>query len=193
MCDTTHSNVWHDSITCVIWLIHMCDMTHSYKWHDSFICVTSSRRCRVWRDSFMRATYSFIGVTCLIHVCDTGCRVTLNPANTPTCVWVYVCVCVCVCVCAAWRIHTCEMIHVSIRGNTWQYVAWLNHLCAMTYSYVGRRIHTCGTARPHVWRDSCISVAILTHGVWHDSSTCVTWLIHTCDMTHSQVWHDPCV
>jgi len=25
---------------CVISLIHMCDMTHSYVWHDSFTCVT---------------------------------------------------------------------------------------------------------------------------------------------------------
>ena len=30
---------WHDSFTCVTWLIHMCDMTHSHVWHDSFICV----------------------------------------------------------------------------------------------------------------------------------------------------------
>ena len=53
----SHRSVWHDSFTCVIWLIHirdirasfvtqrlihMCDtMTHSYVWHkDSFTCVT---------------------------------------------------------------------------------------------------------------------------------------------------------
>ena len=35
----THSYVWHDSFTCVIWLIHMCAMTHSYVCHDSFTCV----------------------------------------------------------------------------------------------------------------------------------------------------------
>jgi len=29
MCDMTHSHVWHDSFTCVTWLIHMCDMTQS--------------------------------------------------------------------------------------------------------------------------------------------------------------------
>jgi len=28
--------VWHDSFTCVTWLIHMCDMTHPYVRHDSF-------------------------------------------------------------------------------------------------------------------------------------------------------------
>ena len=36
MCDMTHSHVWHDSFTCVTWLIHMCDMTHPYVRHDSF-------------------------------------------------------------------------------------------------------------------------------------------------------------
>jgi len=38
MCDMTLS--WHDSLTCVKWLIHMRNMTHSYVWHDSFIIVT---------------------------------------------------------------------------------------------------------------------------------------------------------
>jgi len=23
-----------------MWLMHACDMTHSYMWHDSFTCVT---------------------------------------------------------------------------------------------------------------------------------------------------------
>jgi len=40
MCDMTHSHVWHDSFTCVTWLIHMCDMTHAHVWDDSFACVT---------------------------------------------------------------------------------------------------------------------------------------------------------
>jgi len=50
MCDMTHSCVWHDFMTwliyvwhdsfmCVTWLIHTCDMTDSYMWYDAFICV----------------------------------------------------------------------------------------------------------------------------------------------------------
>ena len=30
MCDRTHSHAWHDSFTCVTWLIHMCDMKKAY-------------------------------------------------------------------------------------------------------------------------------------------------------------------
>ena len=42
--DRTHSCVWHDSHTRLIWLIcvrklvRMGDMTLSYVWHDSFMC-----------------------------------------------------------------------------------------------------------------------------------------------------------
>jgi len=94
MWDMTHSYVWHDSFTCVTWLVHMfdmsrcntailgvymchsfgtwliriCDMTHSYLWHDSFICVT-------WRIHMCDMTHSyvwhdaFICVTWRIHMC----------------------------------------------------------------------------------------------------------------------------
>jgi len=31
----THPRVWHDSSTCVTWLIHMCDMTHPGR-HGSY-------------------------------------------------------------------------------------------------------------------------------------------------------------
>ena len=52
-------------------------------------------------------------------------------------------------------------------------------MCDMTHSYV---YHDSVI----VWNDSFI----LQHHVWHDSFTCVTWLIHMCDMTHPYVWHD---
>jgi len=34
--DMTHPYVWH----YVTWLVHVCDITHSYVWHDSVLCVT---------------------------------------------------------------------------------------------------------------------------------------------------------
>jgi len=58
-----HPYVWHDSLICVTWLIHMCDMTHSYVWRDSFICVTwlihtcNVTHYYVWHDSFIRVTW----------------------------------------------------------------------------------------------------------------------------------------
>ena len=50
MCDMSHLYVWHDSFTCVTWLIHMCNMTHSYVWHNSSY---------VWHDSFFEWQGSF--------------------------------------------------------------------------------------------------------------------------------------
>jgi len=68
----THSYVWHDSVICMTWLIHVCDMTHTYVWHDSFICVTwnihmcDMTHSSVWHDSFVQVTQ----VTWLICMCD---------------------------------------------------------------------------------------------------------------------------
>ena len=38
MYDMTHSRVWYDCFTCLIWLVYMCDMTHSHVWRDSVAC-----------------------------------------------------------------------------------------------------------------------------------------------------------
>ena len=35
-----HSYVWHDSLRCVTWFLHLCDTPYSYVWNDSFICAT---------------------------------------------------------------------------------------------------------------------------------------------------------
>jgi len=43
----THSHVWYDSFTCVLWLMYMWDMTYLNVWHESLIRLT-------W----------------LVHVCD---------------------------------------------------------------------------------------------------------------------------
>jgi len=63
---------------------------------------------------------------------------------------------------------------------------------------VSRPIHICAMTHAHVWHDSCTCVTwLLWHDsficvtyLWHDSSICVTWFIHMCDVTHSHVWYD---
>jgi len=55
----THWYVWHDSLICVTWLIHMCDMTHWYVWRDTLKCMT-------W----------------LIHLCVTRDRQTMGKVLT---------------------------------------------------------------------------------------------------------------
>ena len=95
--DMNHLYVWHDSLICVAWLIHLCDMTQAYfqscLWatmlhassdikmcHTSLginmfhialdikMCHTYERILHIW----MRAWYdSSVCVTWLIHVCVT--------------------------------------------------------------------------------------------------------------------------
>jgi len=63
------AHMWHNSFTCVTWLIHTCDMTHSHMWHDSFTHVTwLVRTCDIthshrWHDSFTHMTW-------LIRICE---------------------------------------------------------------------------------------------------------------------------
>ena len=94
MCDMASSYVWHDSLICVTWVIHLwrdslicvtwlfhtCDMTHWYVWHDCFTCVT-------WLVDMCDTTHSYVRHDSFIWMWmvqeDTGC----------------VCVCMCVCVC----------------------------------------------------------------------------------------------
>jgi len=67
VCGTTHSYVWHVSFICATKIIHMCQMTHSYVWHDSFICVTRLNHVwkmqfsNVWHDAFTHAITALAG------------------------------------------------------------------------------------------------------------------------------------
>ena len=67
------------------------------------------------------------------------------------------------------------------------------HTCDMTHSFTAWIISP-------MWHDASTCVTWLVHlfvhsmtdlSVWSDTLICVTWLIHICDMTHSYVWHDP--
>jgi len=93
--------------------------------------------------------------------------------------------------------------HMDVRNDTCICVAWLNHMCDMTHSYVW---HGSFMSPSNLWRRvyafDYLSIYVtwlihlrdMTHSyVWDDSFSCVTWLIRMCDMTHSYVWHDSTV
>ena len=119
-CATTHSHVWQDQFTSVLWLItyifymqpksftcmaqltHTCDMTQSYVCHDSFVCVTVLIlwECMCWFYEcvcalFMSVTYAWV---CHTHECDTQRIrrwVTHDVAVVAVCCSVVQCVAVC--------------------------------------------------------------------------------------------------
>jgi len=119
--------VWHDSFICVTWLIHVRDMTHAYVWHDSFKCVTwlntnhclecPTPRARECVTHWCRSLCVY--ATWLIHLCDTLMLLTVCVCYmTHLYVW-HADATHCVCVrhdsfiCVTWRIHECDMTHLS--------------------------------------------------------------------------------
>jgi len=159
---------WHDSFTCVTWLIRMCDRTHLYAWYNAFWCVTwLIRMC----------------------ICAQEADCTENVTTLGTCVWHDSFTCV------TWLIRTCDRTHLYAWYNAFWCVTWLIRMCICAHEAVSvKHVTMVGTC---VWHESfaCVTWLIrmcdMTHPcVWHASLLRVTWLIHMCDMTHSSVWHD---
>jgi len=199
MCDMPHSYVWHDSFTCVTWLICMWDVTHSCvfpAWvhtapntrHKCMDFHIHTSHIHVWH-------YTFICVTWTIHMYDT--KNSCMCGMTRSYVWHDSFICV------TWLVRMCDMTHSYVWQDSFVCVTWLIRTCDMTRSYVRHDsfirvtwlVHMCDLTRSHLWYDSFIRVTWLAHMcnktrsyVRHDF-ICVTWLIHMCDMTHSYVWH----
>jgi len=171
MCDMTHSDVWHDSFTCVTWLIQMCDITHfkcvtwliSSVWHDSFRCVTRLIYMRdmthsdVWRDSF--------------HICDMThsyvWRVSFKHDTTHSHEWHDTFICV------TCRIRICVMTYSNVRHDSF-------HIYDMTrFIFVTWLIRVCAMARSLVWHDSFILVTWIFLYVWRVPH------IHPFDLAHA--------
>ena len=153
-------------------------LTHSHAWQNSFICVT-------WLTHTCDMTHSYMcydsDVTRLTHTCDMTHSYMCDMPHSYTWSFIHV----------TWLTHTCDMTQMrrpNVGGRTSQFhscVCHMTHSCDMT--------HPRDRTHPHVTRDSFM---------WHDSSTCDTWLIHiwrnslihvvvyVCDMTHSYMWHD---
>ena len=65
-CNMTHSCICHDSLMCVIWLIHVCDVTHVNRVpfqldHAQVLCVTCL---------FLMCEETHSAVAWHIHMCD---------------------------------------------------------------------------------------------------------------------------
>ena len=74
VCDITHSRACHDSCTCVTWFIHTCDMTRSHVCHDfvdAFTCATSAVYVYLWDITHSNVWHDlFKRVTWHIQTCD---------------------------------------------------------------------------------------------------------------------------
>jgi len=178
-------HIWHGSLTCVTWRIHMCDMPQLYVWHDSFTCVTRLIRIHTQLTAMPLGPWlvcmcdtphshawhaSFICVASLVYMCDMThiSRVPYTRVRHASFT------------CATWPIHTCD----KILSRAWRhsFIETKNTGNAV----IGIR-RTCAT-----WRVPClIHMGDMTHSyVWHDPFICVTWRIHMSDMTHSYARRD---
>jgi len=109
MCGTTHSNVWHDSFTyivwldhawldsdmCVAWLIHVCGMTDSRVWHDSNHVWRDADMCVAWLRHVCGMIQSGVCDSChaahqtYTHTCSITCGMTQTYVwhDSSMCVW----------------------------------------------------------------------------------------------------------
>ena len=126
-----------------------------------------------------RAGDEFMGVTWLIHTCDT----------THSYVWHDSCICVTlpihsrVCISGGevrvtWRIHTCDTTQSYMWHDSFIRVTWLIHTCGITHSYV--------------WYNSCMRVTWLTYmskRLWRVSSK--RKYTRSCEYIMSHPWMSP--
>jgi len=175
MCDMTHSHVWHDSFTCVTWLIHMCDMTHSHVWHDEFTCVT-------WRILSVHPATQVGGEQVKTKESDKGVlglrrargrrggarRATFSRRLRKRKMW-YVCVCMCVCV----RVCECVFLHVCAtpHAQMWYVVSIILNF------FISKGV---GTDVIHVTYEWVMS---------HENQSCNIWMSHiTYAWAMSHIW-----
>jgi len=157
----------------------------------------------MWQDSFI-SSYSFIGVTWLLHVCDktrsivwhdffVGVTWLLQTSDmtfslTPSRVWRYFFTSV------TW--HALHVTHVkeSIKKSCHSYEGVMSHL---RRSHVTHLIESCDTQK--CMTSARLSTCDMTHSrARHDSFMCVSWRTSQIwqksmyEMAHLYVWHHSC-
>ena len=172
------------------WLIRICDMTRLYLRRDPFILVDMTR-CRWpwrWRHD------SFVSVTWLIY---TDGHDSLQVAMTMERdgvamdeVWFFFSV--------TWRIHICDMTHLSVRRDSFVCETRPFYIWDMTHSNLETWLIRIWDATPLYERHDSVVYETWLSRIWdmthsymrHDSVVYETWLIRIWDMTHSYMRHD---
>ena len=193
VCDVTHSYVWHDSFAYVVWLIQTCDTTHSCVWHDPFfldvydtsdktcvhVCVTwLVRMCGISRTNGSCHThYVYMMGSHTPYMHDIAHSYVMYDIGDMT---HYV----------TWRFHIwrmCDPTHSYMIHAVWHEslicVTWLIDLWSVWHD--------------SLISEMCVTWLTLMSYECQDMVLCVTWLdrlcgicFHTCDMTHLWAWHD---
>ena len=163
-----HWYTWHDSFTCMTWLIDVFATTHEYLWRAALVCThfwflwmntqsyLSHDSC-TWHDAL-------ICVTWLIHVCDVTHWCLCDDS------WIFV----------TWRTHMYVLL-IFVNGDSLIYMTWHINVCDMTYSYSWRNALLYVRWLIPKWVHSyvyelCLNASCHEHE--NDSFIIVTWSIH---------------
>ena len=123
MCDMTHSHVWHDSFTCVTWLIHICDICVR---HTATHCNTlqhTATHCNTLQHtatSRFEWVAAFTDLPWLIH--EWGMCVMTNSHMR-----------IAAFICVTWLIRKRDVSECCLRAC----VTWLIHACNTMHSRLG--------------------------------------------------------
>jgi len=216
ICDMTPSHVWHDSFTCMTWLLHLYGMTPRHIWHDSITHMTwllhlyDTTPSHIWHDPITYMTWPH-------HMYDTTQSTGLD--------------------CLDWQYFLAEIQRLSTqiqnarnllmrdrsfgkRGDgqmRMQLLSELEVVCVCHDSSVcvpwpcAPWLRSEGQMRMQLSSSMCVLCLIYVcamtmcamttwrraHAdaafVWSWGSMCVPWLIYVCAMTHPCVCHDGCM
>jgi len=205
MCGMTHWHVWHDSFTCVVWLIDMSGMTHLHVTHllvvrDSFIPYLHMRLDYMW----LVDMYLFIKYGRLVYIFIKHSNYSYNMADifyeyiwqfplkmqhlrnlpnrqTEICRYLVV------------QIQIDILLHYKIVARISSF--WIGRILGGVQQVQWKLSYILHVTRLHLWNDSltCDSLRVKSHS--HGTQLACAkfiWLLHdiSAHATRLHVWHD---